>query len=124
LQLEEIKLKYNKLLEREHKAEEWMQKASSKEVDKWLPNYTEIAKQLSNLMEEYKITTGEDMTEKQISNGFNISFKDILTRLFDVTVYAIENTTDKEILHKCNRILNLLSELSKGDGEKDGDKKV
>lgn len=111
MQLEEIKLKYNKLLEREHKAEEWMQKASSKEVDKWLPNYTEIAKQLSNLMEEYKNATGESMTQKQIFEGFNISFKDILTRLFDVTVYAIENTTDKEILHKCNRILSLLGEL-------------
>lgn len=100
-----------------------MQKANSKEVDKWLPNYTEIIKQLSGLMKEYKNIAREDMTEKQISNGFNINFKDVLKELFNITIDAISNTTDKEALHKYNRILSLLNQLSEGD-KKDGGKKV
>ncbi len=100
-----------------------MQKANSKEVDKWLSDYTKIIKQLSGLMEEYKNMTRENMTENQISNGFNINFKEVLMEIFNITVDAISNTTNKIDLDNYNRILNLLSELSEGD-KKDGGKKV
>lgn len=60
-----MKKYYNSILEREKRAQVFFQRASSEEIDKWMPAYTEIIKQLSLLMGLIP-----NMTNEEILNGF------------------------------------------------------
>ena len=68
----EFKEKYNALITREKKAEGWLNdsKRTEKELDKWMPKFTEIIIELSSMINQYKKLTGKDMTKELALNGF------------------------------------------------------
>jgi hypothetical protein len=65
-----IKLEYNNLLEREKKAEEFLNKANEKQREKWTPEFIKITKDLSSLIYKFKSAIGREMTQDEILNGF------------------------------------------------------
>lgn len=67
--LDKLKEIYNKLLEREKKAEKWMETAPQDEIDKWMPSYLEITRRLSKLMAEFEKVTGRPMTQEECLEG-------------------------------------------------------
>ena len=69
----EFKKKYNSLLARERKAEQYFEnpERTPEEIDKWLPELQKIIIQLSLAMQEYKRLTGKEMTKEEVLNGFN-----------------------------------------------------
>jgi len=71
----DFKQKYNSLLAREKKAELFLEdfKVSQADKDKWMPKFVEITEQLSLLMREYKKTTGVDMTDIEVLQGFKVA---------------------------------------------------
>lgn len=62
--------KYNIVLAREKKAEKWMKTATGEQVDKWLPEYNKIVKELGGLMIDIEKELGRDMTTDETLNGF------------------------------------------------------
>lgn len=68
--LADLKEKYNKTISREQKAREWLDKATEKQLEKWLPEYHKIVNELSLMMQEYKALTNKEMTDKQVFEGF------------------------------------------------------
>lgn len=72
LGLKELKIKYNKVLEREKKAEEYFNRTdvSGTEKEKWLPKLNDIIVELSRMMKEHKKLTGEEMSKQEVLEGF------------------------------------------------------
>lgn len=71
----EFKQNYNKLLEREKKAELFLEnpKVTQADKDKWMPKFVEITEQLSKFMREYKQLTGQEMQDNEVLNGFKVA---------------------------------------------------
>ena len=69
----ELKETYNKLIDREKRAEIFFNNPSIEQSkqEAWIPEYLEITKGLSLLMIEYQKITGEEMTDTEILNGFH-----------------------------------------------------
>lgn len=70
--LKELKIKYNSVLAREKKAETFLNNATDKEIDKWLPEYFKITSQLSVMMSQFAVFTGRAMTIEESLEGFKI----------------------------------------------------
>lgn len=68
----QIRLEYNKLLEREQKAEIWMDnpRRTDEEVTKWMPLFNEILVGLNRLIGEIGL---QNSSELERVNGFDIS---------------------------------------------------
>ncbi len=71
-----LKLEYNRVLERERKAEEFLDHATPEQAKKWLPEFHKIVMQLSALMERFKVVAGREMTHEEIVYGFGGEKKD------------------------------------------------
>ncbi len=69
MELEGLKERYNKVLEREKKAEKWMETAPIAKIEKWMPDYLEITRQLSGMMQEFRQITGRSMTQEECLEG-------------------------------------------------------
>lgn len=71
----ELKKNYNALLEREKKAEIYLEndKVPQENREKWMPEFVKITEQLSLLMREYKKTTGTEMLDNEVLQGFKIA---------------------------------------------------
>lgn len=69
--LEEVKINWNKGLTRFKKAEILAEKEPVR-FEKYIRNFNEIVKEMSNLMQQYKSATGEDIPEHEFNNGFNL----------------------------------------------------
>lgn len=67
--LEDLKKRYNRVLEREKKAEKWMETVPESEVQKWMPEYLKITKQLSGMMQEFREIAGRSMTQEECLEG-------------------------------------------------------
>lgn len=72
LGLLELKKNYNKTLAREKKAENFINKATDKEFEKWLPEFNKIIVELSMMIKQYKDLTGQEMSKTEVSEGFEI----------------------------------------------------
>ncbi|MFL0266822.1 hypothetical protein [Candidatus Clostridium radicumherbarum] len=74
LGLEELKKKYNEVLAREKKAEEFFDdpKVSMESKEKWRPKFYEIVMELSGMMKEFRELSGEEMSESEVLKGFVI----------------------------------------------------
>lgn len=68
--LSKLKEDYNVLIARNDKAEEYLNKCTEEEFNKWLPLFRQIIIDLSSLMKEYKEITGKEMSEENAINGF------------------------------------------------------
>jgi len=70
--IEDLKGAYNVLIQREKKAEKYLENNSVPQEtrDKWLPAFTAITEQLSMLMRDYKKLTGNEMLDSEVLNGF------------------------------------------------------
>ena len=66
--------RYNKLIDREKKAEAFLSNPSTteKQIEKWLPEFHKVVRELSVMMQEYKTHTGYEMQENEILNGFSL----------------------------------------------------
>ena len=71
--IDDLKRAYNVLIQREKKAEKYLENDSIPQVtrDKWLPEFDKITILLSTLMRKYKTLTGHEMADNEIINGFN-----------------------------------------------------
>lgn len=69
-ELNALKLQYNKLLQREKKAEAFLNTATEEQYVKWLPEYLKITKELSIMIMKYESLTGEKMSEEEMFKGF------------------------------------------------------
>lgn len=74
LGLVEFKKKYNEVLAREKKAEEFFDdpNVSMERKEKWLPKFYEIVRELSGMMKEFRELSGEEMSEGEVLDGFSI----------------------------------------------------
>ncbi len=70
MQLAELKIQYSKLISREKMAQQFFETATFEAVDKWIPKYNELVRQLSGLIILYKKLTGKEMTESEMFDGF------------------------------------------------------
>ena len=70
LKIENIKIKYTELLKRNEKAEVCLNSASDAQLEKWLPEFNKITRQLSGLQYYYFIITNIEMTENEKIHGF------------------------------------------------------
>lgn len=70
LNLTKLKEKYNKLIARNKKAEEYFDKAQAKDVIHYLPEFNSITIQLSHIIREYEALSGTEMTDKEVLEGF------------------------------------------------------
>ena len=70
--LKELKVKYNSVLARQKKAETFLNNATDKEIDKWLPEYLKITSELSLMMSMFAVFTGRAMTNDESLEGFKI----------------------------------------------------
>lgn len=68
--LVELKVQYNKLIDREKKAQQFFEAAPSEAVDKWLTKYNQLVRQLSSLIILYEKLTGKEMSESEVFDGF------------------------------------------------------
>lgn len=68
----EFKRKYNSTLEREKKAETYMQTATEEQFNKWNIEFVKIIIKLSKMMKECKCITGEDITAEEVLEGFKL----------------------------------------------------
>lgn len=71
MNLQNLQIKYNNLLLRQKKAENFINNATEKQLKIWIPAYQDIVKELGILVLEYKDLTGKDMTSKEILEGFS-----------------------------------------------------
>ena len=71
---EEFMRKYNSLLQREKKAEKFLNDdtVDIAKREKWLPEFLKIEKELSLMIKEYKTITGSDMPTEEILNGYSL----------------------------------------------------
>ena len=72
MELKELKGAYNVLINREKKAEKYLDNwdIPQSKKDGWLPEFAKITECLSMLMADYKKLTGEVMPLENILNGF------------------------------------------------------
>lgn len=69
--IDNLKTEYNKLLKREKNAEKFLNEvANDEEAEKWTPLFMLITQKLSAMMIEFKKTTGREMTDDEVFNGF------------------------------------------------------
>ena len=70
--LEDLKCAYNVLIQREKKAEKFLEDNSYtiEKRDLWVPEFVRITECLSMLMQNYKKITGEEMKDDNVLNGF------------------------------------------------------
>lgn len=68
----ELKQEYNTVLTREKKAEVWISKATNEQIDKWLPEYDKIIRQLGSIIIKIENTENIKLTDKEILNGFTL----------------------------------------------------
>lgn len=66
----DLKEKYNIVIAREKKAEEYLKKCTDEQFDKWGPELNKIIVELSALMKTYEDLTGRAMTQGEVLNGF------------------------------------------------------
>ena len=66
--------KYNALLQREKKAEKFLNDdtVDISKREKWLPEYEKIVSELGKMIHEYKTMTGSDMPTEEILNGYSL----------------------------------------------------
>ena len=65
-----LKHKYNKLLERNKKAEEYFKIHTVKECEKYLELFNEVTRDLSITIKEFKYVYGLELTDHEILYGF------------------------------------------------------
>jgi hypothetical protein len=72
LGLVELKKKYNEVLAREKKAEEFFDDPNvpTESKEKWLPKFYEIVRELSGMMKEFRELSGNEMSEGEVLEGF------------------------------------------------------
>jgi hypothetical protein len=70
--LKELKINYNKLLQREKKAEGYLNKATDKQLESWLPEFIKITVDLSKMMWQFKDLAGREMTIEESLEGFKL----------------------------------------------------
>ncbi|WP_291636621.1 hypothetical protein [Clostridium sp.] len=72
MSLLKMKQDYNILIQREQKAEKYLENNSIAQAtrDKWLPAFNELTIDLSMLLQQYKAYTGEEMPIHNVLNGF------------------------------------------------------
>lgn len=70
--LNELKAKYNTTLATFNKGDKWTSdtKRTTKEVEGGCKRLTELSQELSLMMIEYKKLTGQDMSDKEVLQGF------------------------------------------------------
>lgn len=69
--LNNLKIEYNRLLKREKNAENYLTNvATDAEVEKWMPEFIKITNQLSNMMFKLEKILNREMTHDEIVNGF------------------------------------------------------
>lgn len=71
-ELKDFKIQYNKTLQRERKAEIFLDKATEEEYEKWYPEFLKITKELSIMIMKYEEIAGVKMKEDEILEGFKI----------------------------------------------------
>jgi hypothetical protein len=71
-ELEDFKIQYNKILQREKKAEVFLDKATEEQYEKWYPEFLKITKELSIMIIRYEEIAGVKMKEDEIHEGFKI----------------------------------------------------
>ena len=72
MELIELKKKYNDKLSRNKKAEIYFKTHKVEECLKYLNLFNEVAKELSELIQQIEQITGRKMTLYEILNGFNV----------------------------------------------------
>lgn len=72
MQFSELKIQYNKLISREKMAQQFFETATFEAVNKCIPKYNELVRQLSSLIILYEKLTGKEMTESEMFDGFYI----------------------------------------------------
>ena len=72
MSLLKLKQDYNILIQREIKAEKYLENNSIAQAtkDKWLPAFNKLTIDLSILLQQYKAYTGEEMPIENVLNGF------------------------------------------------------
>jgi hypothetical protein len=65
-----LKERYNKLIEREKKAEDFISKATDEQYEKWLPEFQNIIIQLSTLIGKIEKEEGRKLTQNEALEGF------------------------------------------------------
>lgn len=71
MDLNNLKIEYNRLLKREKNAENYLTNvATDAEVEKWMPEFIKITNQLSNMMFKLEKILNREMTHDEIVNGF------------------------------------------------------
>lgn len=72
--LVELKKRYNEVLARVKKAEEFFDdpNVSIESKDKWRPKFYEIVREFSGMMKEFSEISGREMTEGEVLEGFMI----------------------------------------------------
>jgi flagellin-specific chaperone FliS len=65
-----LKERYNKLIEREKKAEDFISKATDEQYEKWLPEFQNIIIQLSTLIDKIEKEEGRKLTQNEALEGF------------------------------------------------------
>ena len=72
MELKELKSAYNILIAQEKTAEIAFKDSKYTEAQKesWFPKFNQITECLSKLMRDYKTLTGENMSDKEVLNGF------------------------------------------------------
>lgn len=70
--LKELKVKYNSVLQREKKAQTFLNNATDEQLKSWLPEYLKITGQLSTMMLQFEILSERAMTIDETLEGFKI----------------------------------------------------
>lgn len=70
--LEEIKIQWNKNLERIKKAEK-VAVENPDLFEKFIDEYNTLCRKMSRLMSEYEIITGKEISQSVFDNGFNLN---------------------------------------------------
>ena len=68
--MDTLRKQYNELLAREKKAENFLNKATDEQYEKWLPEFQNIIIQLSTLIGKIEKEEGRKLTQNEALEGF------------------------------------------------------
>ena len=68
--MDPLKQQYNEVLKRQKKADDFYNKASSEDADKWLPEYNKIIRNLGTLAYKIEKIEGRELTRDEYLEGF------------------------------------------------------
>lgn len=64
----DLKMKYNSFLEREIKAEDYLNRSTDEQYEKWVPEFNKIVRELSRLRKLIP-----NITDDEVLNGFKLN---------------------------------------------------